>query len=97
MKEYHLYLYKLNYEGMVHTYTDTMNAIKNNQSLIGTTQLVTCTGELFDKGYRIFIHPKPHDMFEITLGACVRTDREIRKAHCLWHMLISGAFEGIDI
>lgn len=49
--------------------------------------------DLFDKGYRIFVHPNAHDRFEITLGKCERTGREIKRSHCLWKMILAGEFD----
>lgn len=61
---------------------------------IHTTMVNLCTLSLLDKGFRIFIHPQSGfgDVFEITLGSCDRTAREIRPAHNLPNMLMSGAF-----
>ena len=68
------------------------NGVKPHE--IRTTMVNLCTLSLLDKGFRIFIHPQSGfgDVFEITLGSCDRTDREIRPAHNLPNMLMSGEF-----
>lgn len=79
------------------TYDEVEKAIENEESEIHTVQLCTLTGDLFEKGYRIFVYFRNSkgiiDRFEITLGECDRIDREVKSSMCLWHMLISGAFD----
>lgn len=59
---------------------------------VDTNLIILCTTNLFDLGYRIFIHDKA-GMFEVTLGSCERTTREIKKSHNLPNLIISGEFE----
>lgn len=63
---------------------------------IYTSQIIMTDLSLLDKGFRIFIHPaitgeKPLP-FEITLGNCERTGRELRPTHNLPQLLMSGEF-----
>lgn len=97
--EYHLYLFAPPPgHGLWHAFrgASTVEQVENLIAVgkdVDTLQLVTCTTDLFNKGYRIFVHPRSMDKFEITLGECERTKREIRMGHCLWRMLLTGAFE----
>lgn len=95
-KEYHLYLcrvFALFDTRFCYTVDEVETAIKCGDSEIYTFQVVTCTTDLFSNGYRIFVHVTPEDSFEITLGNCERTNREIRMGHCLWKMILSGEFD----
>lgn len=95
-KEYHLYLcrvFALFDIRFCFTVDEVETAIKHGESEIYTFHVVTCTTDLFSNGYRIFVHVTPEDSFEITLGNCERTNREIRMGHCLWKMILSGEFD----
>jgi hypothetical protein len=97
--EYHLYLYAPEsghplWAALKKASTvDQVDGLIESGKDVDTLQLVTCMTDLFTKGYRIFVHPRLGGVFEITLGECERTKREIRMGHCLWRMLITGAFE----
>jgi len=94
--EYHLYLYRITLTDMLLTVDEVENAIEEGQSVINTVQVCTLSTVLLSKGYRIFIHYKNGDEqkhFEITLGECEHTTREIRIAHNLEKMLLSGVFD----
>lgn len=72
---------------------DITYCLSKNEPIIHTTVYHYCTTRLFELGYRIFIYPYKGEMFELTLGACANTDREIRMAHNLEKMLFAGVFD----
>lgn len=76
---------------------NTLYAINAGNTIIHTLQmgLLTISSKLFDAGYRIFIHDD-HGEFELTLGDCARTNREIRYTHNHFKMWISGEFTNYD-
>lgn len=76
---------------------NTLYAINAGDTIIHTLQmgLLTISSKLFDAGYRIFIHDD-HGEFELTLGDCARTNREIRYAHNHFKMWVSGEFTNYD-
>lgn len=90
-KSFHLYLANDSTE-IIHSYAKTKKAIEEDFPVILTTQVMLCKTSLIERGYRIFIYPKIGERFEVTLGACECTDRELRMCHNLPNMLISGAF-----
>lgn len=90
-KEFHLY-FDDDIDAIHHSYTFTKWLIDTDWNDIHTTQVALISTRLITKGYRILIHPVKGNVFEITLGACQCTDREIRMCHNLEKMLLNGAF-----
>lgn len=75
----------------------TLMALEAEDFEIHTTQmgLLTMSSKLFDAGYRIFIYDD-HGEFELTLGNCARTNREIRYVHNHFKMWVSGEFTNYE-
>lgn len=92
-KEFHLYLcgYNKINENRFDGLDEVNEAIRKGISPIKTTQVLACTTELFSYNYRIFVHDEDGE-FEITLGNCERTTREIRMAHNLPKLIQAGEF-----
>lgn len=96
-KEFHLYFAdcqatKENY--CLHTYAATEDAINQGQEKIHTTQVASVGTHLITQhGYKIFIYPRVGEPFEITLGKCANTSKEIREAHNLEKLLVNGGFD----
>lgn len=83
----------MQHEHVRFTYDAISNAIEMRENIY-TNQIMTCKLYLITEyGYRIFIHPIVGDMFEVTLGDCAGTSRELRPGHSLPNMLVSGAFD----
>ena len=59
---------------------------------VDTTQMGLLNADLFEQGYRLFVHPAEGRTYEICIGENDCTPREIRKAHNLFRMWIAGEF-----
>lgn len=94
-KEYHLYLYPPDYVigFWCLSLREIEYAIENEFVRICTFQVISCTTDLFRRGYRVFVHAAPDDEYEIKLGKNERTNREIKMGHCLYKLILSGEFE----
>lgn len=88
----HLYEYKSGRE-IYHGYEETFEAIESNIPVINTTQMSLLSTSLIEKGYRIIVVPCNKPIYEITLGQCQNTDREIRKEHNLFRMWENGEWQ----
>lgn len=67
-----------------------------NADIIHTTLPCTLSTDLFEKGYKIFIHDLQGDKIEIKLGKNECTTREIRLGHNLEKLLFAGEFCDIE-
>lgn len=72
----------------------TEKSINSRFPKIYTTQMSFMNLRLIEKGYRIFIRDET-GCFEITLGNCARTDKEIRPTHNIFKMWEAGVFTRI--
>lgn len=70
-------------------YKETLEEL-GKRNILHTTQLEFLS---FKYAERLFVRINDNEMHEITLGKCDGIDREIREAHNLRHMLLSGAFD----
>ena len=75
----------------------TLEALQDGVPIIHTLQMgiLTYSALIFDAGYRIFIYDE-YGEFELTLGNCARTNREIRYEHNHFKMWANGEFTNLE-
>lgn len=75
------------------SWCETEEAINKGQKIIRTTQMGMLSTALFEKGYRVFVHPKDERPCEIVLGdKNTHTYRQIRIGHNLFNLWLAGEF-----
>lgn len=75
-------------------YSDIIEQLNEGVEYISTHNVVFADLRIITEyGYRLFIYPQTGEPFEITLGDCENLDRELRPAHNLFRLLVSGAFD----
>lgn len=79
----------------IHGIREADLAIQTKDAVIHTTQmcLLNDGGRLLEKDWKIFIHEPDGSVYELRLGNCDRTDKEIRPAHNLYRLWRAGAFQ----
>lgn len=96
-KELHIWM-GINYrkhiklEDMFITLEETERALNENKECIHTTQPHVCSTRWIVKGYRVFVHMLNNEVVEMKLGYINENMKEIRVAHNLEKMLLSGLF-----
>ena len=96
MREFHVWFYSWGrtrdgYDDILRM----LNPVKYPE--INTQNLVFCDMKIITKyGYRLFIHPQVGEPFEITLGKCANTKREIKPETNILRLLLSGEFNTDD-
>lgn len=96
MREFHVYFYSQG--AMYDGYDDILRMLKViRYPAIYTHNIVFCDMKIITKyGYRLFVHPQIGEPFEITLGKCANTKREIKPETNILHLLLSGEFDTED-
>lgn len=78
-----------------YTYAETyLTIFKEKDHIIRTSQVSLCTPDLWNRDFRIFIHPQAGfgEVFEIFVGCETFDGKEIRKSHAIDRMLMNGGF-----
>lgn len=93
--EIHFYDSQLSVPANVDQYygwVDTIRAVNAKVEQIHTTQMGLLLTALFERGYRIFVHPYDDEPYEIKLEANDCTDRKIKMEHNLFNLWKAGEF-----
>lgn len=97
MREFHVWFFQPWTTKLYNAYTIVLDMLKEGYFTIGTQNLLFCDVRVITKhGYRLFIHPQIGEPFEITLGKCVNTKREIKPETNILKLLLSGEFNTDD-
>lgn len=95
MREFHVWFCKCN-APHYNLISSVLWCLKRGLSA-HTDNLVFADTKIITKyGYRLFIHPQIGEPFEITLGKCSNTNREIKPETNILHLLLSGEFDTED-
>lgn len=102
MREFHVFFDMtiddlLDVQGSANLYEMVIAEIQDGIGMIRTANLLFCDTKIITKyGYRLFIHPQIGEPFEITLGKCANTKREIKPETNILRLLLSGEFDTED-
>ena len=93
MKEIHFY--PNGNDCALHNWNTVEYLILNQEPCIRTTQMgfLSMNEQLFDNGYKIFIHESNQDVYEIKWGENERTQRLLKRGHNIFKMWMGGEFE----
>ena len=95
MREFHVWFYHCDY--ITHNSIPAVLYYLKRGMNIQTMNLYFCDMRIITKyGYRLYIHPTVGEPFEITLGKCANTKREIKPETNILHLLLSGEFDTDD-
>lgn len=91
MREFHVWFSKCSYPH--HNLISSVLWLLKRGLNVHTDNLIFCDTKIITKyGYRLFIHPQVGEPFEITLGKCANTNREIKPETNILKLLLSGEF-----
>lgn len=101
MKEFHVWFFTPMVRSLLRnyypSYSDILKCLKCGFETINTLNVAFCDMKIITKyGYRLFIHPQVGEPFEITLGKCANTSREIKPETNILNLLLSGEFNTDD-
>lgn len=97
-KELHVWFFGIYGEMYADSYDAVINKLIRNQPTIDTRNSLFADTRIITKyGYRLFIHPTVGEEFEITLGKCANTSREIKPETNILNLLLSGEFDTDDV
>ena len=97
MREFHVWFNPNFRTHMWERYGDVVRLIQSGKDRIDTQNIIFADLRLItEHGYRLFIHPQIGEPFEITLGKCANTKREIKPETNILNLLLSGEFNTDD-
>lgn len=97
MREFHVWFNPNFRTPMWERYGDVVRLIQSGKDRIDTQNIIFADLRLItEHGYRLFIHPQVGEPFEITLGNCANTSREIKPETNILKLLLSGEFNTDD-